>query len=185
MMRFLALGLSCLHVASALAPPAFKYQEFYPDWKSLKGTDKNDNKVFYEKIAAMATAGENGVKALKDTSGQVILYYTKHETGTGTKAPLAGTTCDCHYHGATIDGKKFDSSFERGSPTAFAPNQVIKGWTEAMQQMVEGDMLEMYIPPEHAYGDRGAGGVIPGGATLVFIMRLEKIKGGSQDRKEL
>merc|ERR1712151_1412112 len=105
--------------------------------------------------------------------------------GSGSDAPLAGTQCDCHYKGVTIDGKQFDSSFDRGSTTAFAPNQVIKGWTEAMQQMVEGDMWEMYIPSENAYGDAGAGGRIPGGANLVFIMKLVKIKGAKQPRKEL
>merc|ERR1712187_209441 len=143
------------------------------------------NKAFYAKIAAMAEAGENDVKALKDEDGKVILYYTVHEPGTGSQVPEADSHCYCHYKGVTIDGKQFDSSFDRGSPTAFAPNQVIKGWTEAMQQMVEGDMWEMYIPSDHAYGDRGAGGSIPGGATLVFVVKLEKIKGAKQTRKEL
>merc|ERR1739845_163766 len=115
--------------------------------------------------------GENGVKTLKDTTGKVILYYTVHEAGSGSDAPKAGTQCDCHYKGVTIDGKLFDSSFDRGSPTAFAPNQVIKGWTEAMQQMVEGDMFEMYIPMEHAYGASGRPPRIPAAATLNFIMR--------------
>merc|ERR1719356_2222234 len=132
----------------------------------------------------MASNDENGVKTLKDKNDKVILYYTVHEEGTGSDAPLAGTQCDCHYKGCTIDGNQFDSSFDRGDPTGFAPNQVIKGWTEAMQQMVEGDMWEMYIPSEHAYGERGAGGQIPGGATLVFVMRLEKIKGAKQKRVE-
>merc|ERR1712217_258761 len=141
-----------------------------------------DNTAFYDKVGEMAKAGENGIKTLKDKNGKVILHYTVHESGAGVDAPLAGTQCDCHYKGVTIDGKQFDSSFDRGSPTAFAPNQVIKGWTEAMQQMVEGDMWEMYIPSDHAYGDRGAGGQIPGGATLVFVMKLEKIKGGKQTR---
>merc|ERR1712186_79556 len=89
---------------------------------------------------------------------------------------------DCHYKGVTIDGKQFDSSFDRGAPTGFAPNQVIKGWTEAMQQMVEGDMWEMYIPYQHAYGEAVMGGVIPPAATLVFVMRLEKINGKKQPR---
>merc|ERR1712057_54856 len=124
----------------------------------------------------MANNGENGVKTLKDKSGKVILHYVVHKAGSGAKAPKAGTQCDCHYKGVTIDGKQLDSSFDRGSPTGFAPNQVIKGWTEAMQQMVEGDMWEMYIPSDHAYGDRGAGGKIPGGATLVFVMRWRRSK---------
>jgi len=91
--------------------------------------------------------------------------------------PTVSTPCLCHYAGTLIDGTKFDSSYDRGEPTQFAPNQVIRGWTEAMQLMVQGDKWEMYIPSELAYGDRGAGGKIPGGAALVFTMEILKIKG--------
>jgi FKBP-type peptidyl-prolyl cis-trans isomerase len=69
----------------------------------------------------------------------------------------------------------FDSSYDRGSPTSFAPNQVIKGWTEAMQLMVEGDIWELTIPSELAYADHGSG-QIPGGAVLVFKLNLIKIE---------
>ena len=62
-------------------------------------------------------------------------------------------------------------------PATFAPNQVIKGWTEAMQLMVEGDKWEMYIPSELGYGDSGSGAKIPGGSVLVFQMEIIKIKG--------
>eukprot|EP00951_Prasinocladus_malaysianus_P038065 scaffold414438_cov43-Prasinocladus_malaysianus.AAC.1 len=65
----------------------------------------------------------------------------------------------------------------RGSPTTFAPNQVIKGWTEAMQLMVEGDKWELYIPSDLAYGDGGSPPKIPGGATLVFTIEIIKING--------
>jgi len=105
------------------------------------------------------------------------LMYKVLKKGTGKESPTANSPCDCHYEGKLIDGTKFDSSFDRGQPTTFAPNQVIKGWTEAMQLMVEGDEWEMYIPSELAYGDSGAGRVIPGSAALVFRMQLVKIKG--------
>eukprot|EP00970_Alexandrium_tamarense_P005202 scaffold845_cov199-Alexandrium_tamarense.AAC.15 len=59
----------------------------------------------------------------------------------------------------------------------FAPNQVIRGWTEAMQLMKEGAKWELYIPSELGYGDQGAGGVIPGGAVLVFTLELLKVNG--------
>ena len=59
----------------------------------------------------------------------------------------------------------------------FAPNQVIKGWTEALQLMKEGAKWELFIPSELAYGDRGAGNVIPGGAVLIFTLELLKVKG--------
>ena len=75
---------------------------------------------------------------------------------------------------------RFDSSFKRGSPATFAPNQVIKGWTEAMQLMKEGDTWELYIPSDLAYGDRGAGRSIPGGAALIFTLEMIKVKGASK-----
>merc|ERR1711920_854239 len=71
---------------------------------------------------------------------------------------------------------EFDSSYKRGSTTSFAPNQVIKGWTEAMQLMVEGDKWEMYIPSELGYGDGGSG-KIKGGDVLIFRMEIVKING--------
>ena len=80
------------------------------------------------------------------------LQYKVLREGHGDAHPKAGTSCECHYEGRTAqnypDGETFDSSYKRGSPTSFAPNQVIKGWTEAMQLMVEGDKWEMYIPSE-------------------------------------
>ncbi len=91
--------------------------------------------------------------------------------------PTVDSQCDCHYKGTLIDGTQFDSSYDRGEPTAFAPNQVIKGWTEAMQLMVEGDKWEMYIPSDLGYGDRGSPPKIKGGDTLVFVMEIITIKG--------
>merc|ERR1719499_2416095 len=78
------------------------------------------------------------------------------------------------------DWKEFDSSYKRGSTTSFAPNQVIKGWTEAMQMMVEGDKWEMYIPSDLGYGDGGSGSKIKGGDVLIFRMEIVKIKGESK-----
>ena len=74
-----------------------------------------------------------------------------------------------------MDGTVFDSSYERGEPTTFAPNQVIKGWTEAMQLMVEGDKFELYIPSELAYGDRGSPPKIPGESMLIFQMEIIEV----------
>ena len=99
--------------------------------------------------------------------------YKEITPGTG-KTPLVSTPCKCHYAGTLIDGTEFDSSYKRGAPLTFAPNQVIKGWTEAMQLMVEGDKWEMYIPADLAYGDNGR---VAG--CLVFTMEIIKIKGGT------
>lgn len=105
------------------------------------------------------------------------LMYKVLRKGGGAHHPTADSPCDCHYAGTLIDGTEFDSSYGRGSPTTFAPNQVIKGWTEAMQLMVEGDKWEMYIPSELGYGDRGSPPKIKGGDALVFVMEIIKIKG--------
>lgn len=105
------------------------------------------------------------------------LQYKILKEGTGTNHPSIDSDCSCHYEGTLIDGTKFDSSYDRGVPATFAPNQVIKGWTEAMQLMVEGDKWEMYIPSELGYGDHGSPPKIPGGDALIFTMELIKIMG--------
>jgi FKBP-type peptidyl-prolyl cis-trans isomerase len=76
------------------------------------------------------------------------LRYKVLREGSGDSHPTVDSSCSCHYAGTLIDGTEFDSSYGRGEPTDFAPNQVIKGWTEAMQLMVEGDKWEMYIPSD-------------------------------------
>lgn len=83
-------------------------------------------------------AKKTGVKTLP--SG---LQYRVLKKGTGDKHPLVNTPCSVNYEGTLVSGAKFDSSYDRGAPATFAPNQVIKGWTEAMQLMVVGDKWEM------------------------------------------
>ena len=90
-----------------------------------------------------------------------LLYKVLKEGPSGGNPPKADTPCSCHYHGTLIDGTVFDSSVNRGEPTTFAPNQVIKAWTEAMQLMVVGDKWELYCRPELAYGDRSPSPKIP------------------------
>ena len=91
------------------------------------------------------------------------------------KSPTPSSPCKCHYKGTLLDGTEFDSSHKRGKPATFRPNQVIRGWTEAMQLMKEGDRWELTIPSELAYGDRGAGGRIRGGQVLIFEMELLEV----------
>merc|ERR1712151_1297272 len=107
------------------------------------------------------------------------LQYKVLEEGGGMEHPLVSTPCERHYAGRLLDGTEFDSSYKRGTPTTFAPNQVIKGWTEAMQLMVEGDKWEMYIPMEMAYGPNGKLPTIPPAAALIFVMEIVKILGPS------
>ena len=104
-----------------------------------------------------------------------LQYRVLKEGPEGTPSPAVSTPCSCHYRGTTIDGKEFDSLVLRGQPTTFAPNQVIKGWTEAMQPMREGDKYELVIPSELAYGDRQMGADITPGAVLVFTLEILKV----------
>merc|ERR1719327_561567 len=132
-------------------------------------------------IGAAVALGSNaeGIKFLEENAKKdgVItlpsgLQYKVLRAGDGDSHPTVDSSCECHYEGRTAaewpSGDKFDSSYDRGTPTSFAPNQVIKGWTEAMQLMVEGDKWEMYIPSDLAYGDSGSGADIKGGDVLVF-----------------
>merc|ERR1719261_1101442 len=110
------------------------------------------------------------------------LEYKVLEKGSGKYHPTADSPCSVDYEGKLIDGTKFDSSYDRGEPTTFAPNQVIPGWTEAMQKMVEGDKWELYIPSNLAYGPGGTpDGTIPPDSTLVSTMQIHKIEGDKVD----
>lgn len=93
---------------------------------------------------------------------------------TGVK-PAPSDTVEVHYVGTLIDGTEFDNSVKRGEKAKFPLNQVIKGWTEILQLMTPGDKWKVYIPYNMAYGERGAGGAIPGYATLIFEITLYNI----------
>ena len=114
---------------------------------------------------------EEGVHKLP--SGMLFKILTK---GSGDKSPNKDDDCSVHYTGTLKDGTKFDSSVDRGEPATFKPTQVIKGWTEALQLMREGDKWEVYIPYDLAYGARGSPPKIPGYAPLIFQMELIKVK---------
>ena len=104
------------------------------------------------------------------------LRYLEHITGKGLEA-ATGHTVKVHYSGYLIDGTKFDSSHDRGKPfsVTLGQNRVIKGWEQGLLGMKEGSKRTLIIPPELGYGSRGAGGVIPPEATLMFEVELVKI----------
>lgn len=99
------------------------------------------------------------------------LQYEVVVSGDGA-SPAPTDLVTVHYTGTLIDGTVFDSSVQRGQPAEFPANRLIAGWVEALQLMQVGDKWMLYIPPELAYGDRGAGGVIGPGATLIFEIEL-------------
>ncbi|WP_461141929.1 FKBP-type peptidyl-prolyl cis-trans isomerase [Spirosoma pomorum] len=113
---------------------------------------------------------ENKAKAGVVTTPSGLQYSVEKE-GTGAK-PTATDRVKVHYTGKLLDGKVFDSSVERGQPAEFGVNEVIKGWTEALQLMPVGSKWKLYIPSDLAYGDRGAGQDIKPGSTLVFDVEL-------------
>ncbi len=104
------------------------------------------------------------------------LYYKITEKGSGKK-PKRGQQVSVHYTGMLLDGTVFDSSYQRGEPIAFpiGIGHVIPGWDEGIQLLHEGDKARLVIPAELAYGSRGAGGVIPPDAPLVFDVELVRV----------
>lgn len=129
--------------------------------------------------AGVRQAGDEYRAAYAQQEGVVQLpsglLYEVLQEGSGDK-PKATDTVSTHYHGTLVDGTVFDSSVDRGQPASFPVNGVITGWTEALQLMSVGSKWRLVIPPELAYGDRGAGADIKPGATLVFEVELLEIQ---------
>lgn len=95
--------------------------------------------------------------------------------GTGAQ-PKASDTVKVHYKGTLADGKEFDSSYKRNAPATFPLSRVVPCWTEGMQKIKVGGKATLTCPPATAYGDRGAGGVVPPNATLTFEVELLAIE---------
>lgn len=133
--------------------------------KELAVTNKKESDDF---LAANKT--KPGVVTLPDG-----LQYKIIQAGTGPK-PTATDTVNVNYVGKLVNGKEFDASEKHGGPATFEVGRVIKGWTEALQLMPVGSKWELYIPPDLAYGEQGAGGDIPPNSALVFDVDLLSIK---------
>lgn len=103
------------------------------------------------------------------------LQYEVLTMGSGAK-PSAKSTVECHYHGTTITGAVFDSSVQRGKPTSFPLNRVIKGWTEGLQLMPVGSKFKFVIPSNLAYGEEQISKEIGPNSTLIFEVELLGIK---------
>ncbi|KAF0219207.1 MAG: FKBP-type peptidyl-prolyl cis-trans isomerase [Geobacteraceae bacterium] len=188
-----ALGLALARELSvfSLTPPEF---EFVKQGLTDAATGKKpvvDLAAYNQKIQELATARRNaqGEKlaasakelidkaakekgAVKTESG---LVYLSLKEGSGP-SPAATDKVKVNYRGTLVDGNEFDSSYKRGQPAEFPVNGVIKCWTEGLLMMKVGGMARLVCPPEIAYGERGAGKVIPPNATLVFEVELLEVK---------
>ncbi|MDE6294902.1 MAG: FKBP-type peptidyl-prolyl cis-trans isomerase [Muribaculaceae bacterium] len=128
-----------------------------------------------EFFANEANQGAPGDSA-KWTATPSGLKYTVISMGKGAKPAGPEAVVEVHYAGQLTDGTPFDSSYDRGTPTTFPLGGVIKGWTEGLQLMPVGSVYEFYIPSDLAYGERGAGEVIPPNAPLLFKVELLSIQ---------
>ncbi len=133
---------------------------------AMAGTAKFTAPAREARAYLAANAAKDGVKTT--ASG---LQYQVLAAGEGAN-PRADDVVLVHYEGRMTDGTVFDSSYSRGQPAAFGVGDVIPGWTEGLQLMRPGAKYRFTIPPELGYGARGAGGVIPPNAVLLFDVEL-------------
>ena len=130
------------------------------------------------KIEDQKKAGAAFLETNKTKPGIVVLpeglQYEVLKQGSGAK-PAITDSIKAHYRGALLDGKEFDSSFKRNQPFTASLRSLIKGWQEVLPLMKEGSHWRIWIPSDLAYGDRGAGSDIPGGATLIFEVELLEV----------
>lgn len=130
-------------------------------------------KIETEKAAGAAFMTQNRDKeCVKELPGGI--QYEVIKEGTGVQ-PHISDKVKAHYKGTLLSGKEFDNSFKRGQPFSAPLTALIKGWQVALPMMKEGSHWRLWIPSDLAYGDRGAGADIPGGATLVFEVELLEV----------
>lgn len=131
-----------------------------------------------KKISGDKEAGAKFLEENKKRPGVVTLpsglQYEIITKGTGP-IPKSTDTVKANYAGTLIDGTEFDNSFKRGTPITIPVTGVIRGWVEALEMMPVGSKWKLFIPSDLGYGDRGAGGAIPGGAALIFDIELLEI----------
>ena len=138
----------------------------------MRARQKANSKGALKKSQAFLdeNAEKEGVKVAE--SG---LQYKVLEEGDGP-SPDANDKVTVHYEGTLVDGSIFDSSLKRGEPATFPVNRVIPGWTEALQMMQEGDKWKLFIPPDLAYGEQGAGQSIGPNEALIFEVELIEVE---------
>ena len=139
----------------------------YRTWTNHKAAEKN-----FAQGQAFLQENRNKEGVITTESG---LQYQILSEGTGTIHPSPDSRVKVHYHGMLIDGSVFDSSVDRGEPIVFGLNQVIKGWQEGLQYMVEGQKIRLFVPSTLGYGKSGTG-PIPPSSVLIFDVELLEIQ---------
>ena len=142
-----------------------------------KSKIQENNKAYNAKLEAEAAKKLEDLKAGMTATPSGLLYKITKSNPEG-KAPKTGDIVSVHYAGKLTNGQEFDNSFKRGEPIEIpiGVGQVIKGWDEGIQLLKEGESATLLIPSELGYGARGAGGVIPPNAWLIFDVELVKVK---------
>lgn len=140
--------------------------------ESTLSTDASKDIAFPELPEGAGQIDKDAAKNLTETKSALRFRILRKGAGV---APKATNTVRVHYHGWLDNGRVFDSSYQRKEDISFGLNQVIKGWTEGMQLVGAGGMIELVIPPELGYGSRGAPPVIPPNATLHFLVELIEV----------
>lgn len=123
-------------------------------------------------VGALALPAQAAAPAETLPSGVKVVHVVD---GTGPQ-PKATDAVKVHYRGTLANGTEFDSSYKRGEPATFPLNRVVPCWTEGLQKIKVGGKATLTCPPATAYGDRGAGGVVPPNATLTFDVELLAIQ---------
>ncbi|MBQ8463909.1 MAG: FKBP-type peptidyl-prolyl cis-trans isomerase [Prevotella sp.] len=161
---------------SELKVPHREAQQIVQDYFAKKEQAMNAERA--EKGKAAREAGEQYLAENAKKDGVITLpsglQYQVLKEGNGKK-PTAKDSVKCHYEGFLIDGTVFDSSVQRGEPAVFGLQQVIAGWTEGLQLMSEGAKYRFFIPYRLAYGEGGAGQLIPPYAALIFDVELIEV----------
>ena len=155
------------------------YEEALPYLQQLDTAMKEKEKAMMAKFSEENKAAGKRFMEQQAELGNVKstlsgLQYKVIKSGNGNR-PDSSSTVRVHYKGTLIDGTQFDSSYDRGEPAEFKVDGVIEGWTEMLQLMSEGGMVEVTMPSSLAYGEEGTPN-IPPGATLVFIIELLEVK---------
>jgi FKBP-type peptidyl-prolyl cis-trans isomerase len=173
-----AFGLGLQHAFDG-TQPLLTQEEIGQEMQAYQERQNSEREATMDAVAEEnANAGAAFMMKNAEVEGVVTLesglQYKVETMGDGPK-PTATDSVEVHYRGTLLDGTEFDSSYTRGSTVSFVLNQVIPGWTEALQLMPTGSKWQLFIPPELAYGAGGAGGAIGPNATLIFDVELIQV----------